>query len=138
YAHTAAEYLTRAEQAIRGLGEQIRHWRSELAEQEAAGVWAPWRPEHFRVGDEVLLLGSWYPVVRVNRKSLTVPPLVRLGERRLDQRGNDTWTDTAPYDKVYGRRRDGHTLHTPPPPGDATCTLRITIPTVNPELIPER
>jgi len=70
-------------------------------------------------------------VVRVNAKSLTVPPLVLLGQRRVREDGKDVWTDTAPYDKVYGRRRDGKTLHTPPPPPDATCTYPVTSPTTN-------
>jgi hypothetical protein len=39
---------------------------------------------------------------------------------------------------VYGRRRAATVLHTPPPQENATCTCRITIPTVNPEFVPER
>lgn len=88
---------------------------------------APWRPEHFRAGDKALILGSWYPVVRVNRTSVTVPPLVLLGERRLDERGKDVWTDTVPYDKVFGRRRDGHALRTPPPADGAAGTEPIAV-----------
>jgi hypothetical protein len=39
---------------------------------------------------------------------------------------------------VYGRRRDGRELLSPPPAEGATCTCRITIPTFNAEFIPER
>jgi hypothetical protein len=101
-------------------------------------VWAPWRPEQFRVGDEVKIIGRWYPVLRVNTKSVTVSPLVFGGERRLDEHGKDVWTDTARYDTVHGRRRDGNILHTPPPAEDATCTEQIIIPTLNPEFIPQQ
>jgi len=137
HADTAPDYIKRAEEEVASLGQQIIHWRSGLAALHAAGVWAPWGPEHFRVGDEVRVIGTWYPVLRVNKKSVTVPPLVFLGQRRLDEDGKDVWTDTARYDKVYGRRRDGNVLHTPPPTATATCTERIVIPTFNAEFIPE-
>lgn len=57
----------------------------------------------------MLVLGSWYPVRRVNRKTVTVTPLIDHGEDR-----GRSWTDTVPYDKIRGRRRDG-TEHTTPP-----------------------
>jgi hypothetical protein len=138
YAHTAADYLARAHTEIARLDEQIRHWRGVLAEMDATGVYRPWTREHFRAGDEALILGTWYPVVRVNAKSLTVPPLILLGQRRLREDGKDVWTDTAPYDKVHGRRRDRKLLHTPPPPPKATCTCPITISTTSPAPPSER
>jgi hypothetical protein len=137
HADAAPDYIKRAEVEIARLDEEITHWRGELAALQAAGVWAPWGPEHFRVGDEVRIIGTWYPVLRVNKKSVTISPLVFLGERRLDEDGKDVWTDTAHYDKVYGRRRDGNVLHTPPPTQDATCTERIVVPTFNAEFVPE-
>src|SRR5205823_4584943 len=124
------DYLDRAEVEIARLDEQIRHWRSVLAELDATGLFRAWTREHFRAGDEALILGTWYPVVRVNAKSLTVSPLVLLGERRLREDGKDVWTDIAGYDKVHGRRRDGKTLYAPPPPPDATCTCLVTVPTI--------
>jgi hypothetical protein len=134
----SANYLARAEAEIAQLGEAIDHWRAELAELDATGDYRPWTREHFQVGDEVRVLGTWYPVLRVNKKSVTVPPKIFGAERRLNDQGKDGWTDTAPYDKVYGRRRNGKILHTPPPPDGATCTYRVTIPTFNAEFIPER
>ncbi len=138
YADTASDYLARAEIEIARLDEQIRHWRGVLAEFDATGAYRAWTREHFRAGDEALILGTWYPVVRANAKSLTVPPLVLLGERRLREDGKDVWTDTAPYDKVHGRRRDGKILHTPPPPPDASCTCPVTSATTSPASGPER
>jgi hypothetical protein len=134
----SSEYLARADAEIAKLGEAIDYWRVELAELDATGNYRPWTREHFRVGDEVRILGTWYPVLRVNKKSVTVPPKIFGGERRLNAEGKDVWTDTAAYDKVYGRRRDGKILHTPPPAEGSTCTCRITIPTFNAEFIPER
>jgi hypothetical protein len=131
YAERAPDNLARADAEISRLGEQITYWRGLLAAMEAAGVHRAWSREHFRVGDEVRILGTWYPVVRVNAKSLTVPPLVFGGERRFNDAGKDVWTDTAPYDKVYGRRRDGKVLHTPPPPDGATCTGLLHLATAN-------
>ena len=129
YAERAPDYLSRADAEIARLGEQITHWREVLAAMEATGAHRAWTREHFRVGDEARILGTWYPVVRVNAKSLTVAPLVFGGERRFNEAGKDVWTDTATYDKVYGRRRNGNVLHTPPPPADATCVIALPVET---------
>ena len=129
YAERAPAHLSRADAEIARLGEQITHWREVLAAMEATGAHRAWTRDHFRVGDEVRILGTWYPVVRVNAKSLTVPPLVFGGQRRFNDAGKDVWTDTAPYDKVYGRRRNGNVLHTPPPPADATCVIALPVET---------
>lgn len=138
YAEAAAASITRAEEAIARLSEQITYWYTQLEALKNTGQWAPWGPDHFRVGDQVKILGAWYPVLRVNRKSLTVSPLVLRGQQRPDgQPGKPPWTDTVRYDKVYGRCRDGHELHTPPPSPEATCTEPGTIPTFHAEFIPE-
>ncbi|HYU84371.1 MAG TPA: DUF3560 domain-containing protein [Kribbellaceae bacterium] len=131
YAENAPDYLSRADAEIARLGEQITHWREVLAAMQATGAHRAWTREHFRVGDEARILGTWYPVVRVNAKSLTVPPLVFGGQRRFTDAGKDVWTDTAPYDKVYGRRRHGNVLHSPPPPADATCVIALPVETVD-------
>jgi hypothetical protein len=131
-ADRAADAITHAEHEIARLDAHIAHWRAELAALEALGVWRPWSREHFRNSDEVKVLGTWYPVLRVNPKSVTVTPLVLIGR---PARGS--WTDTAPYDKVHGRRRDGTILHTPPPPPEVTCTERVTIATRDAEVVTE-
>jgi len=131
YAERASDYLSRADAEIARLGDQITHWRGVLAAMEATGAHRAWTRDHFRVGDEARILATWYPVVRVNAKSLTVPPLVFGGERRFNEAGKDVWTDTAPYDKVYGRRRGGNVLHSPPPPADATCVIALPVETVD-------
>jgi hypothetical protein len=104
---------------------------------EATGVYAAWTRAHFRVGDEARIAGTWYPVRRVNAKSLTVPPIIFGGQPRTNPDGSDVWTDRAPFDKVFGRRRNGSVLHTPPPAAGTLCTERIVIPTFNPEYVPQ-
>jgi hypothetical protein len=138
YADQVDAYLARGEREIARLGDQIAYWYAQLEALKATGQWAPWGPDHFRVGDQVKVLGAWYPVLRVNRKSLTVSPLVLRGQQRPDgEQGKPPWTDTVRYDKVDGRRRDGHALHTPPPPPEATCTEPVTVAAFHAELIPE-
>jgi Domain of unknown function (DUF3560) len=139
-AHAAAApaHIKRAEEETARLDEEITHWRGELAALRAAGVWAPWGPQHFRVGDEVRVIGTWYPVLRVNTKSLTVPPLVFLGQRRLDGQGKDVWTGTARYDKVYGRHTPRRQPPAHPTPGRRRHLHRTgRHPTFNAELTPE-
>jgi hypothetical protein len=67
-----------------------------------------WGREHFQTGDKVLHLGIWYPVRKVNKKSLSVP-----GGYSLTGRTDTTWSDLIKFDKVNGRRRDGMQLDAP-------------------------
>lgn len=134
---TDPEYQARAAGEIERLDAAIWFWRSELARLEADGVYTAWTREHFRVGDEARIGGTWYPVRRVNAKTVTVPPLIFGGVPRTNPDGSDVWTDRAPYDKVFGRRRNGTVLHTPPPPAGTVCTERIVVPAVNPEITPD-
>lgn len=55
--------------------EKLEFWKSRLAEieanrQEEGGTIAS--PETIKVGDQVYYIGSWMPVVRVNKKTVTV------------------------------------------------------------------
>lgn len=70
--------------------------------------------------------------------ALSVPPLDLAGERRHNPDSGQVDTDSVAYSRVYGRRRAGRVLHTPPPPEDPRCTCQTTIPTFNPEFVPER
>ncbi len=83
------------EHVLQGLVEtqaDIMFWRGELRSLEASGV-KVWGPGDFQKGDQVLdSRGDWQPVLRVNKKSVTVPHWI------------DGYTDTLPYDKVRGRR----------------------------------
>src|SRR5207245_2545194 len=130
----ASPEAAQADIQIARLTERLDYWRGELAALEGAGLFRRWTPRDFRPGDQARILGTWYPVARVNTKSLTVELPTRDGEPEPDE--GRRRTGTSPYDNVYRRRRDGKVLHSPPPPVDATCTSRITIPTFTAEFTP--
>lgn len=91
------------------VADEIRYWRAHLAQHAHAETFVAWGPEHFRKGDEVRVLGRWLPVRRVNKKSVSVP-----GAYGGAQTGNDaSWSETATWDMVAGRRRDGEQLDKP-------------------------
>lgn len=95
--HTAAqgEHRDRIEARLAEIEEKLTYWREHLAELVAAGEYRTWGPDDFRKGDYARIGGRWYEVVRVNKKSLTVTVQVHAAYSR---------PDTAPYDKVTGRR----------------------------------
>ena len=75
------------------LDEQLTHWRAVVAQAESAGF-KIWSAEDFSRGDFVEYRGAWYEVLRVNRRSVTVPYI-----------GADpSWTWTIGYhDGITGR-----------------------------------
>lgn len=95
------EYLDRLQVMAADLDERVEWNRQTLAdaEQQHGRLWTP---QDIRVGDEVRVRGHWYPVKRVNKKTVTVTPLVDLGADM-----GRSWADTVPYNKIKGRRRDG-------------------------------
>jgi hypothetical protein len=131
-------HLAYVDAAIRRLTDEIDHRRDHLAIVASTGSYQPWSHHHFRLGDLARVGGAWYPVLRAGRTALTVPPRDLLGQRRHNPDCGHVDTDRVAYSRVYGRRRAGRVLHTPPPPEGARCTCRVTIPTFNPEFVPER
>lgn len=113
-------YVDRYEAATGRRADDLRRWderdaeeiaalRAELAQMEAAGTFAAWGPEHFVKGDRVRVgPGVWVPVLRINKKSLTVPWIIAA----MDGRDTDA-TDRVPWDAVHGRRRDGYQWDSP-------------------------
>lgn len=84
--------------------EQLAYWREHVHKaQEEAGV-KVWSAADFTKGDYVRLLGTWYEVLRVNAKSLTIPAMINDGPIVKREGARCTWTDTIPYDKVKGRK----------------------------------
>ena len=130
--------LAEADVALADLTDEIDYWRGELAALETAGVFRSWTPDDFRPGDEARVPNVWYPVVRVNTKTLTVELPNHDDGQEPNNEGTRRRTDTSPYVNVFGRRRDGRELLSPPPAEGGICTCRITIPTFNAEFIPER
>ena len=66
-----------------------------------------WSRADFTRGDFVRFggHGTWFEVIRVNPRSLTVPAIIAgPGRAVLRAAGSPyDWTDTIPYDKVTGR-----------------------------------
>ncbi|MFJ4800153.1 DUF3560 domain-containing protein [Streptomyces murinus] len=88
------------------LTEEIAHWEQIIKDAEAEGV-KVWSRADFSRGDFVLYRGTWYEVLRVNPKSITIPHIHNgTGKRIVRATGNrhDDWTWTAPYDDVSGRK----------------------------------
>ncbi|CAM5314588.1 DUF3560 domain-containing protein [Streptomyces abikoensis] len=88
------------------LTEEIGHWQEVIKKAEADGF-KVWSAADFTKGDFVRRRGgTWYEVLRVNKKSLTTPHIhngigrgvVRAEDNRLD------WTWLTPYDEVTGRK----------------------------------
>ncbi|MEU3504890.1 DUF3560 domain-containing protein [Streptomyces hundungensis] len=97
------------------LTEEIAHWEQIIKDAEAEGV-KIWSKADFTRGDFVLYRGTWYEVLRVNPKSVTIPHIHNSpGKRIVRATGNqhDDWTWTAPYDDVSGRK-SGAEMQQPP------------------------
>jgi len=94
------EYHTRGEQELARLTDEITYWQAHLDALAQTGEFTAWTPDDFRKGDHANVNGHWREVRRVNKKTVTV-------------QSDYSWTDTASYDKIYGRRRDGIQHDTP-------------------------
>ncbi|MGR6924588.1 hypothetical protein ACU635_60945 [[Actinomadura] parvosata] len=106
------------------LSARIAYWDDIVAQAAADGV-KIWRPADFIVGDFALYLGTWYEVLRVNAKSLTIPtgplevgrPLLRRSEN-VDHSGRPSHaTRRLPYAEIQGRMSSTEaTTQFPPEP----------------------
>ncbi|MDP9792594.1 hypothetical protein J2S43_001106 [Catenuloplanes nepalensis] len=104
-----------ARREIARLGEDIAHQKAKLDGLATAGDFVAWGPDTIATGDVINVSGTgWYRVNRVNRKSVS-----------LDR---DDWPKKAPYDTIFGRRRDGMQWDTPHgepwPEADAIAVAR--------------
>ncbi|MFD9791320.1 DUF3560 domain-containing protein [Streptomyces sp. NPDC059070] len=86
------------------LTEQITYWEKVIAEAEKEGF-KVWSKADFQRGDYVCHGGTWYAVLRVNAKSVTIPHIHNgVGQKVVHADGNRLeWTWPLPYDKVSGR-----------------------------------
>lgn len=104
------------------LTEEIEHWQQIIKDAEAEGF-KVWSKADFTRGDVVLYRGTWYEVLRVNPKSVTIPHIHNgTGKRivRATDNRHDGWTWTAPYDDVSGRKSTAEMQQ--PPQGEAART----------------
>lgn len=103
------------------LTEEIGYWQQVIKEAEAAGF-KVWSKADFKKGDFALHRGTWFEVLRVNAKSVTIPHIhngigvtvVRADGNRLD------WTWTAPYDDITGRKTAEEMAHHQQQPSGAS------------------
>ena len=96
-------YLERLTAALADVREQLTYWREHVKAAEAAGA-KIWSRDDFTKGDFVQFLGSWYEVLRVSAKSVTIPAMINDGPVVRREGARCTWTDTVPYHKVKGRK----------------------------------
>lgn len=74
-------------------GDEITYWTAIYADLQASGVASTHSRDTISPGDFVLRRGHWYPVVRVNAKSVSV----RMHE-------GASWTNTIGYHEISGHR----------------------------------
>ncbi len=88
------------------LTEEIAHWEQVIKDAEAKGF-KVWTRADFKRGDFALHRGTWYEILRVNPKSVTIRHIFngtgKMVVRATDD-GYDGWTSTAPYDDISGRK----------------------------------
>lgn len=107
-------YRARVQSEIDQLTEDIAHQEAKLADRSASGEFVAWGPNNLAKGDLVQVGGhGWYRVTRVNRKTVS-----------LD---SDRWPQKAPFDEIFGRRRDGIQYDTPNgEPWPVTLAIAVT------------
>ncbi|MEU3267904.1 DUF3560 domain-containing protein [Streptomyces bacillaris] len=74
------------------LTEEVGYWRSIVAKAEAEGF-KVWTADDFTKGDFVRSRGSWYEVLRVNKKTLTVAWNLRLAPKTVMTAADATFED---------------------------------------------
>ncbi|MFE3182722.1 DUF3560 domain-containing protein [Streptomyces violascens] len=98
---TVAELNRRHEE----LTEEITYWEELIKKAEEDGF-KVWSKADFKKGDFVRRGGTWFEVLRVNAKSLTIPHIHNgVGERVVRASGIKVvdWTWLLTYDEVFGR-----------------------------------
>lgn len=68
------------------LADELAYWRAHVEARQAEGV-KVWQRSDFQRGDFVRRSGTWFQVLRVNSKSVTIPALVSSRQRRGPRRG---------------------------------------------------
>lgn len=89
---------------IEQISEDIAFQVAKLGDMAAAGAFVAWSAETIR-RDDLVNVGGWKRVARVNRKGVSV--------RGLYQWHTDDDVTPVTWDQIFGRRRDGMQLDTP-------------------------
>ncbi|MFF1738078.1 DUF3560 domain-containing protein [Streptomyces sp. NPDC058247] len=101
YHRSDTEELTRRKAE---LAEELAYWREVIADAERRGF-KVWGPADFAKGDFVNRGGTWYQVLRVNKKTLSIPHIfggVGVPVVRTDPNEKARGGYTIPYDSVQG------------------------------------
>ncbi len=80
------------ERRINALGDQVAYWQNVLKEAVDAGDVTLYDSTTVAAGDEVQVQGTWYVVVRANKRTVTFP-------------SGYSWTQTVLYRNIGGHRR---------------------------------
>lgn len=97
-----AEALVRLDADHADLCDQIGYWERVIAQAEAEGV-KLWGPGDFEPGDFVRSGSRLLEVLRVNKKTVTVPGGPEAGPIASKANRQYSWNGKLPYDKVTGR-----------------------------------
>ncbi|MGA5643369.1 DUF3560 domain-containing protein [Streptomyces cinereoruber] len=111
--HLAAETAAgrdgaRHARLIEDITDEITHWEGIVEKAKAEGV-KVWTPDDFTPGDFVRMRGSWYEVIRVNPKTLSIAWNLRLEPKPVMTREDATppgyrlGTFTIDYTNVRAR-----------------------------------
>lgn len=93
-ARDGRDRLTTLQSELATVEEDLAHWTAVRAQQVADGTALALAREDVAAGDLIAYRGEWYPVLRVNAKSVS--------ERSS---AGGSWTDTIPYQQISGHRR---------------------------------
>ncbi|MFH8805253.1 DUF3560 domain-containing protein [Streptomyces sp. NPDC017936] len=101
-----SDYARELERQRAEIDEQLAHWRAVVERHEAEGAKVFSRAD-FKRGDFVRYRGTWYEVLRVNPKSVTIPHGFNAIGRNVVRKGDGphpdlTWT-AGYHDGVTGR-----------------------------------
>lgn len=88
---TSEDYRTALTTRLTELTDQLEYWQNVRAEQITDGTTIEYGPDTVRPGDRVKVRGTWYEVIRTNRKTVTVP-------------SGYSWTNTTPYRQIQEHR----------------------------------
>ncbi|MFH8253090.1 DUF3560 domain-containing protein [Microbacterium sp. B2969] len=89
----SGDQLTRLRDELAHVDEDLAHWTRVRAQQIADGSAIALTRDDVACGDLVAYRGQWFPVLRVNAKSVSVRSLA-----------GGSWTDTIPYHQISGHR----------------------------------
>ena len=89
----AGDQLTRLKDELAHVDEDLAHWTRVRAQQVADGAALTLSRDDVARGDLVEYRGEWFPVLRVNAKSVSIPSAA-----------GGSWAETIPYHQISGHQ----------------------------------